>query len=868
MNERFLAGCLLAHLLWAGGEAAAADSLTEMHLESCWVSLLKHDDDGVRLAYQNMRAMILSPDSTVPFLKTRLMLAPQPKQIEAWLAALDSDRFAAREEATEALRKAGPHIERVLVARRKEGKLSLEADHRVAAVLADLKTQGLRARRAVEILFAIDTREARQMLHELAKGAADSPVTAQAKLSLRVLETIGRPDPPVDAKAEGKTALLGVPHEARLIARKDTYGDPLPAGAVARVGTTRLRHPVARDRGAWMRFAPDGRTLASIGDDVIRLWEPVSGRLMAELRSPAGERDPRYLASVTHRADGRTVAGKASYEDTFHGFQVRQLSLDLKLDEGRPQRGRDVLVPGVLVSPDGKRRIPVAPIRKGEAPRITLWAASCWAFSPDSNFLAVTGYRRDWDLALWNLTTGREEWRITPSYLLSHIVFAPDGKTLAAPGNNEFIVWDSATGRTCFEHKYRYYHHAPVLAYSGDGCVLAVGTGSGIDLWEVATGKRRASSPNDIGGVHALAWAPDSKTLAYTGHRNSPTHLVDTRTWKPIHSWPDRQGRIGPVRFSTDGKRLVSFDGIWSMQAWDADTGKYLRPATKEADGVVPPGVSPDGKTYSPGGNQDVTVREVGTGKKLDNYPYPHMGAAYTSDLRLLMVRGNDGRLLILRKNPVAYNNYEYCLLCPYPPNLKNPGDVLNLSPDGRFLVARKDYTVGIYAAATGKLVRSLADRYDWPTLAVSADASRLLTTDCGNGPVRIWDAGSSKELACLSKPQKNSSATFSPNGKIAVTWGEGGIWFWDATNGKLRRAVQHDGVGGPSAFSPDSGTFAVGAGAVVLVYDVARGQLRATLKDSASGVIPEAFSPDGRRLATRSADGTVLVWDLTATAE
>src|SRR5688572_7287000 len=56
----------------------------------------------------------------------------------------------------------------------------------------------------------------------------------------------------------------------------DRYGDPLPAGAVARLGTVRLRHT------GWVldaAFSANGRVLASFGGDRrLRLWDTADGR--------------------------------------------------------------------------------------------------------------------------------------------------------------------------------------------------------------------------------------------------------------------------------------------------------------------------------------------------------------------------------------------------------------------------------------------------------------------------------------------------------------------------------------------------------------------------------------------------------------
>src|SRR5438128_2441706 len=63
----------------------------------------------------------------------------------------------------------------------------------------------------------------------------------------------------------------------------DNYGDPLPRGAIARMGTLRLRH---EGSVCAIAFAPDGKVLASGGrDKLITLWEAATGR---ELRRFAG----------------------------------------------------------------------------------------------------------------------------------------------------------------------------------------------------------------------------------------------------------------------------------------------------------------------------------------------------------------------------------------------------------------------------------------------------------------------------------------------------------------------------------------------------------------------------------------------------
>src|SRR5262249_44303102 len=163
----------------------------------------------------------------------------------------------------------------------------------------------------------------------------------------------------------------------------ETAGDPLPPGAVARLGSVRFSagSPVRS-----VAFSPDRRTLASGHDDhTVRLWELGTGK---EIRVFRGHRDP--VLSVAYSPDGKLPASRSG------GLVLGDNSIRL----GEVGSGKEVRHFGAVVDRGGV---------SGHSGSMS-WAF--WvAFSPDGRTLAsgagAVG-NRDNVVRLWDVTTGRE----------------------------------------------------------------------------------------------------------------------------------------------------------------------------------------------------------------------------------------------------------------------------------------------------------------------------------------------------------------------------------------------------------------------------------------------------------------------------
>src|SRR5581483_1121905 len=90
--------------------------------------------------------------------------------------------------------------------------------------------------------------------------------------------------------------------------RTDLYGDPLPPGAVARLGTLRLRHADV----AALTFSKDGKLLISCSrDGEVRVWDAATGKLVRRKRLAWKVRAPNGLLQapdhISLAPDGATA---------------------------------------------------------------------------------------------------------------------------------------------------------------------------------------------------------------------------------------------------------------------------------------------------------------------------------------------------------------------------------------------------------------------------------------------------------------------------------------------------------------------------------------------------------------------------------
>jgi WD40 repeat protein/serine/threonine protein kinase len=458
---------------------------------------------------------------------------------------------------------------------------------------------------------------------------------------------------------------------------------------------------------------------------------------------------------------------------------------------------------------------------------------------------------------------------------VSDAAFSRDGRQVASVDRKGVVkVWDIQTGREVLRIQ---AHDKPAdcVAFSPDGHSLATGSqDKTIKIWDVATRQRIRILQGHQSVIHSVAFSPDGRHLASASGGGGPDRTVkvwDVATEQELLTLKGHQDGVMQVAFSPDGRRLASASEDRTVKLWDSQTGQELQ--TFRGHTLVVWGVafSPDGQrlasvagAHSKMGTGEAKVWDVRTGEEvltLGGHTTLVLGVAFSPDGRRLATSGLDKDVKLWD----ATNGRE--ILTLRGPRLSwNPR--VAFSPDGtRLVCAGRDHRVWIWDATplgdiVGEEVRTLRHEGGVRSVAFCPDG-KCLATAGEDDRVRIWDLPSGRELHRLDgQSGMRVHLAFSRQGKFLALGGKQ-LTVWDTTTWKevLTRPTGSYAV----AFGPDERLLASGSpnpSFLVRVWDVATSQERHTLPGHTWGILEVAFSPDGRTLASASADSSVRLWD------
>jgi metallo-beta-lactamase class B len=674
----------------------------------------------------------------------------------------------------------------------------------------------------------------------------------------------------------------------------DLYQDPLPAGAVQRLGTVRYRH-----HSMAIAYSPDGKLLASGGrDNSVRLFDAESGKELRRLigharrsyKPPADGQAPLDtlitatgeggVNSVAFSPDGKTLAS-GGWDDTVRLWDV-----------------------------EGGKELHKLAAHKAMVGHVV--------FSPDGRFLASRG-GLDGTVRLWDPATGDllrsftglsniNPWRFNHDLALA---ISPDSKTVATTARREIVVFDSSTGAE--RQRIPAHNYGIALAYSPDGKFLASG---GVDdgqdvyslrIWDVASGNelRKCQLPKNEPPTF-LVWDPNNNGRLAAVIAEDDMHIFDAEAGKEItrikHYWPSRtaytpDGRrlasagsgptirlwdpatgnelaleyeghrasVAAIAVAADGKLIAS--GGESIRLWSPETGKIIR---KIPGGVTCLALSPDGRVLASGGHDRVvSLWNTETGesiRKLTGHKNGLCGLAFSNDGVLLA--SGDVQSTIFVWNVTDAQRVQ---------QIDNKSATENLTfafaPDNKTLLCGGAWNDSSFLPKTGTVIRINGKEVKFDG-AISIQGVEMVRKE--GDFVLQWDLATGKELRRFGGlADRIRSLALSPDGRlVAASSQDGRICLWDAEAGSDRLHIfAHPTqtslpfTASPAlAFSPDSQTLAsAGTDRSIRLWNVTTARQLGEFTSPDGAFTSIAYFPNGKRLVSGSTDATVLIWDVGA---
>lgn len=608
--------------------------------------------------------------------------------------------------------------------------------------------------------------------------------------------------------------LLAVPAGPK---RVDRTGDPLPPGALARYGSSRLRHGAGATA---LGFTPDGKRLVSLSTENdapgLRLWEPATGREVHRL--------DWVIESAALLPDGGVVFGD---QDAVRVWTPA---------DGRVRHLRD---------------------------HVNKVTADALAVAPDGRTVAIAAGTT---IHLADLGGGqtRAGLKVPGSNLLNHVGFSPDGRWLAGTGPKVgVLLWDLRTNRRV--RTYPVKGDTAEFAFSPDGRRLAI---AGEDVLAYPTD---AEEPDEAFASHTervtgLRFSADGASLFLLSVNGAVTRR-DAATNELKDTWAAPPGEHeGPAALAPEAAFAASLDPTGGIRLWDPRTGKG--PLTDRLPPLYDPGLSADGKTVSCiDDKRTVRVFDRATGAavkeyKLEGGAEAEIPAAYDPRSGRAVVQADDGEVRVIEATTgtvlARMAAPKGSLMAAF-----GPAD-----PDR--VAVFTEGSVHLIDVPAGRAVRSFPvgqpdNRLDG---ALSPDGRLVAVT---TEPFSVWEVETGRRRFEVGAVPDPDAAVFSADGRMLAVWDGAEIAVVDVRTGTVVRRFRQPGgnvFATCGAFSPDGTRLATGGDeGTIVIWDMAT-RLPVFGLDRHDGYVNGvSFSADGKTLVSAADDGTALVWDVSGVA-
>jgi WD40 repeat protein len=658
--------------------------------------------------------------------------------------------------------------------------------------------------------------------------------------------------------------------------RLDLYGDPLPEGAIAWMGSSRLR--IGNSDFA---LTPDGKVIVTVAPEgMVREFDAQTGRLLTRRQlTDRSNVDPMGQWSAHLSADGKTVAiheragsgGRVTVWDIPSGRMIFRREPKEGKSIGRfalSSDGKQLAVDERLDGPKESQTLRVYDLKSGKMKELGSLEFNLYTirFSGDGNrvfVFQISSSDRSSTYACFDVVAGKQLWKLPTAG--QEFAITSDGKMLLSASSDQsglqVIETDLVSGKATESFKTCPGAHPNIrVVIAPDNRTVVMNHFDGIRIWDLSTGEevRRITPPktNLHGyGPQIGAFSADSRTMVTnTGH----LQRWDLKTGKPLFESPPDDAMDAPIErlaFTANGKELFVSSWALASASYEVATGKRIgNTRQKLGDQLVSTWaglrVLQCASSETP---YEITLIDPVAEKLLRTVQWAAPSEVRINGLRSFTLAKDGKTLLVAHGDEPGPESAQKSYLTAWNvasnrriARITVPGNFYYaqppFSPDGRWAVlAGKVYHVGTGTelfTPTGEPGESLQPNDRWWTGPVwfSEDgrllAGKLRRKDRPESPdlLAVWELASGKILARFPRARFIAQVAFSPDGRTLAFVDGRGIHLHDLLNGKELSMYS----------APD---------------------VTCEITNRGCGTQTLVFSPDGSMLATGHRDGGVLLW-------
>ncbi|BAQ61710.1 high-affnity carbon uptake protein Hat/HatR [Geminocystis sp. NIES-3708] len=318
---------------------------------------------------------------------------------------------------------------------------------------------------------------------------------------------------------------------------------------------------------------PDSKTLISIGDEIIRLWDIREGKLIHNLKGHL-----KGVTSICLSQDG-TILTSGSRDKTISIWRLPDGNLLGNLSANVAS------VWSLAMTNDAKM------IASASHQEVRLWQyppgrlyknlrghqreVEKVIISDDGGLLISAGGKKDNTIRVYSLPSGDHQYTLTGHQDgIWDLAISPDNQILATASQDHTIkLWSLSNGTeiaTLDDHKDKIW----CLAITPDGKTLVTGSEDNtVKLWLLSTGELNKTLIGHEDAIFCLNISHDGQLLA-TGSKDNTVRLWNLNTGENVGVLTGHQDTITTIKITADGETLITGSGDRTLKLWRWDLSR------------------------------------------------------------------------------------------------------------------------------------------------------------------------------------------------------------------------------------------------------------------------------------------------------